>query len=261
MKNAIPYDFLSSDCPVLLARDSCHIKRLLYNIMMNVKLLDPTADVFGHALDPAALDAAFRETAPILAGTDEAGRGPLAGPVLAAAVILNPAEEYPGLGDSKKLSQAAREKAFDLIDRQALAWAWAAIEAEEVDRLNPLGASMLAMRLAVEQLEPRPGLVLVDGNQKPDLDIPLKTLVKGDSRSLSIAAASIMAKVTRDRIMLDWHCRYPHYGFDRHKGYGTAAHLKALREHGPCPAHRLSFRGVLPEEAPESRAFQWGKDD
>lgn len=209
-------------------------------------------DILDKNLSPAEFDAVFRERALVLAGTDEAGRGPLAGPVVAAAVILDPAVEYPGLGDSKKLSEAAREKAFDLIATQAVCWAWAAIEAPEVDRLNPLGATMLAMRRAVASLSVQPALVLVDGNQRPELTMPARTVVKGDGKSLSIGAASIMAKVTRDRIMLNWHADYPQYGFDKHKGYGTAVHLKALRLHGPCPGHRLSFRGVLEEPAAQS---------
>lgn len=199
-----------------------------------------------ETLSPSALDALYRERGAPLAGTDEAGRGPLAGPVVAAAVILDPMTEYPGLDDSKKLTPAARDAAYDLIVRHAVAWAWAAVEAPEVDRLNPLGAALLAMRRAVGQLTPAPALVLVDGNQRPDLPIPVHTLVKGDSRSLTIAAASIVAKVTRDRMMLDYHCQYPQYGFDRHMGYGTKVHLEALRRHGPCPIHRLSFRGVRP---------------
>ncbi|MDR2947272.1 MAG: ribonuclease HII [Candidatus Adiutrix sp.] len=198
-------------------------------------------------MTPIEFDALCRERAAVLAGTDEAGRGPLAGPVVAAAVILDPAAEYPGLGDSKKLSAAARDKAYDLIAERAVSWAWAAIEAPEVDRLNPLRAALLAMRRAVEGLSLSPALVLVDGNQRPELDVPLQTVVKGDAKSLCIGAASIMAKVTRDRLMLAWHAEYPMYGFDKHKGYGTAEHLAALRLHGPCPAHRRSFRGVLPE--------------
>ena len=197
---------------------------------------------------PAAFDAFHRRGGAPLAGTDEAGRGPLAGPLVAAAVILDPAEEYPGLGDSKKLSPAAREKAFEIIQARALSWAWEVIEAPQVDRLNPLAASMLAMAGAVAKLDPRPELVLVDGNFKPDLDIPAAAVVKGDARSLSIGAASIVAKVVRDRLMMDWHKAYPLYGFDRHKGYGTAAHLEAIRRHGPCPCHRLSYRGVLAEK-------------
>ncbi len=198
------------------------------------------------APDAAVFDALFRESASPLAGTDEAGRGPLAGPVVAAAVILDPGVEYPGLGDSKKLSPAARDRAFDLIVARSLGWAWAAIEAPEVDRLNPLAAAMLAMSRAVAALPLRPALVLVDGNTRPDLEMPAETVVRGDARSQSIGAASIMAKVIRDRIMLEWHERHPQYGFDRHKGYGTAAHYEALRRHGPSPCHRLTFRGVLP---------------
>jgi ribonuclease HII len=204
-------------------------------------------DLAGQRPDPAAFDALFRGRARFLAGADEAGRGPLAGPVVAAAVILDPGRAYPGLGDSKKLSAAARDRAFELIGERAVAWAWAALPAEEVDRLNPLRAALAAMSRAVARLDPAPDLVLVDGNQRPDLPMRLSAVVRGDARSLCIGAASIVAKVVRDRLMLDWHRRYPQYGFDRHKGYGTAAHLRALREHGPCPIHRLTFRGVRPE--------------
>lgn len=209
-------------------------------------------DILGGDLSPSEFDALFREKAIILAGADEAGRGPLAGPVVAAAVILDPETYYPGLGDSKKLSAAAREKAFDLIAAKAVAWAWAAVEAPEVDRLNPLRAALLAMRRAVGALSVVPSLVLVDGNQRPELAVPVRTVVKGDGKSLSIGAASIMAKVTRDRIMMGWHADYPQYGFDKHKGYGTADHLKALKLHGPCPGHRRSFRGVSDEPAAEA---------
>jgi ribonuclease HII len=196
-------------------------------------------------MDPAAFDEHFRASASPLAGVDEAGRGPLAGPVVAAAVILDPAADYPGVGDSKKLSARAREKAFDLIRERALAWAWAELPAAEVDRLNPLRAALLAMARAVEGLDPPPALVLADGNFAPATSMPARAVVRGDGLSLSIGAASIMAKVTRDRLMLEWHALYPQYGFDRHKGYGTAAHLAALRRHGPSPCHRLSFKGVL----------------
>ncbi|MDR2725117.1 MAG: ribonuclease HII [Candidatus Adiutrix sp.] len=198
----------------------------------------------GGKLDPAAFDEYFRAEASPLAGVDEAGRGPLAGPVVAAAVILDPAADYPGVGDSKKLSPRAREKAFDLIRERALAWAWAELPAAEVDRLNPLRAALAAMALAVEGLSPPPALVLADGNFAPATARPARAVIRGDGLSLSIGAASIMAKVTRDRLMLEWHARYPHYGFDRHKGYGTAEHLAALRRHGPCPCHRLTFKGV-----------------
>ncbi len=211
-----------------------------------------------NPMDAKSFDANFRKRAAPLAGLDEAGRGPLAGPVVAAAVILDPAAEYPGVTDSKKMKAAAREEAYQLIDGRALAWAWAAVEAEDVDRLNPLQAAMLAMRLAVEKLSLAPGFLLVDGNYPPEIPIPLKTVVKGDFRSLSIGAASIMAKVTRDRIMLDWHRRYPQYGFNSHKGYGTAVHLKALAECGPSPCHRLTFRGVRPDgAAPAAEGFDF----
>jgi ribonuclease HII len=214
---------------------------------------------------PAAFDALYRAGAEPLAGTDEAGRGPLAGPLVAAAVILDPGREYPGVTDSKKLSPAARERAYELITARALAWAWADLPAEEVDRLNPLQAAMTAMALAVDKLPLKPALVLVDGHTRPALAGAVKTVVRGDGRSLSIGAASIVAKVVRDRLMLEWHERYPQYGFDRHKGYGTAAHLAALRCHGPCPCHRLSFRGVQPEtEAPTAdprhELGRWGEE-
>ena len=198
----------------------------------------------GPGLSPAAFDEIFRASAAPLAGVDEAGRGPLAGPVVAAAVILDPAADYPGVGDSKKLSPRAREKAFDLIRERALAWAWAELSAAEVDRLNPLRAALSAMVQAVAGLDPPPALVLADGNFAPAVPMPVQAVVRGDGLSLSIGAASILAKVTRDRLMLEWHARYPHYGFDRHKGYGTAEHLAALRRHGPSPCHRLSFKGV-----------------
>ncbi|MDR2934381.1 MAG: ribonuclease HII [Candidatus Adiutrix sp.] len=204
-------------------------------------------------LDPAAFDEYFRAGAAPLAGTDEAGRGPLAGPVVAAAVILDPAADYPGVGDSKKLSPPAREKAFDIIRERALAWAWAELPAAEVDRLNPLQAALAAMARAVEDLNPRPALVLADGNCAPATAMPARAVVRGDGLSLSIGAASIVAKVIRDRLMLEWHALYPHYGFDRHKGYGTAEHLAALRRHGPSPCHRLTFKGVKPE--PEGLGF------
>jgi ribonuclease HII len=200
----------------------------------------------GAGLDPAAFDAHFRAAAGPLAGVDEAGRGPLAGPLVAAAVILDPGAEYPGAGDSKKIKPRAREKAFDLIRERALAWAWAEVPAAEVDRLNPLRASLLAMARAVAGLNPPPALVLADGNFAPETAMPARAVIRGDGLSLSIGAASVLAKVIRDRLMLEWHARHPQYGFDRHKGYGTAEPLAALRRHGPCPCHRLTFRGVGP---------------
>ncbi|MDR1920546.1 MAG: ribonuclease HII [Candidatus Adiutrix sp.] len=203
----------------------------------------------GQTEDLAAFDQLFRVSGGFLAGTDEAGRGPLAGPLAAAAVILDPFRDYPGVVDSKKMSASARDKAYALITLRAVSWACAVVEAAEVDRLNPLEAAMLAMRRAVLALDPPPDLVLVDGASRPDLPMKIQTLVKGDARSLSIAAASVIAKVTRDRIMDQLHEQYPQYGFDRNKGYGVAEHLKALRLHGPSPCHRLSFRGVNPPKA------------
>ncbi|MDR1309469.1 MAG: ribonuclease HII [Deltaproteobacteria bacterium] len=182
-----------------------------------------------------------------LAGLDEAGRGPLAGPLVAAAVVLPEGFDHRGIDDSKRLTAEDREKAFEVISSQAISWAFAVIGPDEVDRLNPLGASMLAMGQALERLLVAPVLALADGDKCPRSACPVMSVVKGDSRSLSIAAASIIAKVTRDRLMLEEHARFPQYGFDRHKGYGTRAHLEAIRKHGPSPIHRLSFRGVRPE--------------
>ncbi|MDR2339858.1 MAG: ribonuclease HII [Deltaproteobacteria bacterium] len=180
-----------------------------------------------------------------LCGVDEAGRGPLAGPLVAAAVILDPDKPYPGVDDSKKLDPAERERLYGLITEGCVAHAVSVVGNREVDLLNPLGATMLAMERSVLGLATRPALVLVDGNRLPRLPVEGRCVVKGDSRSLSIAAASIIAKVTRDRIMLELHLEYPGYGFDRHKGYGTRGHLAALRELGPSPVHRLSYKGVL----------------
>ncbi|MBQ7871313.1 MAG: ribonuclease HII [Oscillospiraceae bacterium] len=178
----------------------------------------------------------------VVCGVDEAGRGPLAGPVCAAAVILPPDLEIEGLNDSKKLTEKKREALYDVIVEQALAYGIAFAGEAEIDEINILQATFRAMQRAVEQLQLRPDLVLVDGNREPDLgDLPVKTIVKGDSRSANIAAASILAKVTRDRFMLELDAQYPQYGFAVHKGYGTQAHYAALREHGACPAHRRTF--------------------
>jgi ribonuclease HII len=179
-----------------------------------------------------------------LAGVDEAGRGPLAGPVVAAAVILDARRPINGLADSKQLSARRREQLATEIAERALCVGLAVIEAEEIDRLNILQATLKAMRLAVAELCPQPTLVHIDGNQAPPLGLPLRTLVGGDRIDPAIGAASIIAKVHRDRLMLDWHERFPDYGFDRHKGYPTPAHLSALERLGPCPAHRRSFRPV-----------------
>ena len=180
----------------------------------------------------------------LVCGVDEAGRGPLAGPVVAAAVILDPARPIAGLNDSKKLSARRREALAVLIREQALAWAVAEASVEEIDRINILQASLLAMQRAVAALAVRPQLALIDGNRCPRLDCPAEALVGGDGRSAPIAAASILAKTVRDEQMLSLHERFPCYDFARHKGYPTAAHLGALRQHGPCSEHRRSFAPV-----------------
>ena len=181
----------------------------------------------------------------LVAGIDEAGRGPLAGPVVAAAVVLPDDYEHGMLNDSKQLSEKRREALYDeLVSDSRVIRASASVEAGEIDRINILRATHLAMRLAFEQLEPRPDLALIDGKPVKGFPGEHRALVKGDSLSLSIAAASIIAKVERDRFMLDAASRFPGYGFERHKGYGTAAHLEALRRLGPCPLHRASFAPV-----------------
>lgn len=180
----------------------------------------------------------------LIAGVDEVGRGPLAGPVLAAAVILDPQRPIAGLNDSKRLSPTRREALEPLIQQQALAWALGRAEVEEVDRLNVLGASMLAMQRAVAGLSLAPGHVLVDGNRCPALPHPVTAVVKGDARVAAIAAASILAKVARDREMVAAELRYPGYGFARHKGYPSAEHRSALERLGPTPLHRRSFAPV-----------------
>lgn len=184
------------------------------------------------------------DVAGLIAGVDEAGRGPLAGPVVAAAVILDDLRPIAGLADSKKLSPARRERLFDEIRAKALCCAVAEASVEEIDRLNILQATLLAMRRAVEGLRLKPAKVLVDGNRLPPLPMLAEAIVKGDSKVAAISAASILAKVTRDRWCAQYHLDYPAYGFDGHKGYGTAEHLAALRLHGPCPQHRKSFAPV-----------------
>ena len=179
-----------------------------------------------------------------LAGVDEAGRGPLAGPVVTAAVVLDPRRPVPGLADSKKLSAARREALAVEIRAHSLAWALGRAEPEEIDELNILGATMLAMRRAVEGLELAPDAVLVDGNRVPDFGLPGEAVVGGDRQVPAISAASILAKVARDREMAELHLRHPRYGFDRHKGYPTRDHLRALSEYGPLPEHRRSFAPV-----------------
>lgn len=177
-------------------------------------------------------------------GVDEAGRGPLAGPVVAAAVLLDPDRPIAGLDDSKKLSEKKRLQLAEEICRTAIAWAVAEASVEEIDRINILQASLLAMCRAVEMLAVPPESALVDGNKCPNLAIPVEAIIKGDGKIASIAAASILAKTTRDAHMRVLHEQYPHYGFDRHMGYPTAAHFAALRVHGASPVHRRSFGPV-----------------
>lgn len=185
---------------------------------------------------------AYDEGFSCVCGVDEAGRGPLAGPVCAAAVILPPDLVIEGLNDSKKLTDKRRRALYDVITEQALAYGIAFASEQEIDEINILQATFLAMRRAVEQLRLRPELALVDGNREPDFgEIPVRTIIKGDSLSANIAAASILAKVTRDRFMEEQDAVYPQYGFALHKGYGTQAHYAALREYGPCPIHRRTF--------------------
>ena len=177
----------------------------------------------------------------IVCGIDEAGRGPLAGPVCAACVVL-PEEYIPeGVNDSKKLTEKMRDALYDIIRRDAVSYGIAMASHQEIDACNILQATFLAMRRAFEQLRPVPDAAIIDGNQKPGVPAHEFTLVKGDALSASVAAASILAKVTRDRLMLELDARYPEYGFAKHKGYGTAAHREALLKYGPCPEHRRSF--------------------
>jgi ribonuclease HII len=180
----------------------------------------------------------------LIAGVDEAGRGPLAGPVVAAAVILDDLNPIAGLADSKKLTPLKRERLYDEIRAKALCCSIAEATVEEIDELNILQATLLAMRRAVEGLRLKPTKVLVDGNRLPVLDVLAEAIVKGDSKVQAISAASILAKVHRDRWCQELHVQYPQYGFDGHKGYGTAAHLQALKEHGATPWHRKSFAPV-----------------
>ena len=180
-----------------------------------------------------------------MAGVDEAGRGCLAGPVVAAAVILDETRPIHGLRDSKVLSERKRNELFQQIRERALAYSVGMTAAEEIDRINILQAALLAMEKAVLALREKPDCVLIDGNTKTSLPIKQRAIVKGDSKCASIAAASIVAKVTRDRFMTEVEREYPGYGFSRHKGYPTKEHLGALRNLGPCPIHRKSFKGVL----------------
>ena len=188
----------------------------------------------------------------LVAGVDEAGRGPLAGPVVAAAVILDDLRPIKGLADSKVLSARRRERLFDDVRARALCVCIAQASVEEIDRLNILGATLLAMQRAVAGLRLTPHRVVVDGNRLPTLPMPAAALVKGDAKVAAISAASILAKVQRDRLCAELHARWPAYGFDGHKGYPTPAHLQALQRHGACPAHRRSFAPVREAVAAEA---------
>ncbi len=186
-------------------------------------------------------NAHFEKGIMTICGVDEAGRGPLAGPVCAAAVILPAGLEIPGLTDSKKLTDKKRRELMPIIKEQALAYGIAFASHEEIDEINILQATFLAMERALAQLTAKPDLALIDGNRQKDFGITVETVVKGDSLSANIAAASVLAKVTRDDYMLEMAEKYPQYGFDIHKGYGTKAHYAALTAHGPSPIHRMSF--------------------
>ena len=180
-----------------------------------------------------------------IAGIDEAGRGPLAGPVVSAAVILGPEFSCPDVADSKKLSEKKRAALFPQIKEQALGVGVGICSHEKIDEINVLQATLLSMKKAVQDLSTPPDYLLVDGKFTIDMETPQEAVIKGDSKCLSIAAASIIAKVTRDWIMADLHAQYPVYNFIRHKGYPTKAHKQAIQEHGPCPVHRKTFNGVL----------------
>ena len=184
---------------------------------------------------------AFADGVKLVCGVDEAGRGPLAGPVCAAAVILPPELVIPGLNDSKKLTDKKRRELYDVITAEAVSYGIAFASEKEIDEIDILQATFLAMARAMEKLTPQPELALIDGNRAKDFGLPVRTIVKGDSLSASIAAASILAKVTRDRLMEQYDEAYPQYGFAVHKGYGTKRHYEALREFGPSPIHRMTF--------------------
>ena len=186
-------------------------------------------------------DSIYSEGFSLLAGVDEAGRGPLAGPVCAASCILPRNLEIPGLNDSKKLSPQKREALYDVIIKSAVSYGIAFATVEEIESLNILNATFLAMNRALSQLSPQPALALIDGNRNSGISIPSRCVVKGDSLCANIAAASVLAKVTRDRYMLTMAEQYPEYGFEKHKGYGTAQHYAAIRQFGPSPIHRPSF--------------------
>lgn len=197
-----------------------------------------------RAFDYEILAAVVKNSGNPLAGVDEAGRGPLAGPVVAAAVILDPEKPVSGLDDSKKLSEPVRKELAAIIKTKSICWALGSATVKEIDEINILNAAMLAMKRAVSGLQINPAVALIDGNKIPDLDCAAYALIKGDQWQDSISAASILAKVARDQQMLELHQDYPHYGFDRHKGYPTKMHLDALKTEGISPVHRKSFKPV-----------------
>lgn len=199
-----------------------------------------------YEFEKAALNSGFNA----VCGVDEAGRGPLAGPVCAAAVILAPDTVIEGLDDSKKLSEKKRERLFDVITEKAISFSVAFGTLEEIESLNILEATFLAMNRAIDGLSVKPDFALIDGNRAPkNIKIPCETIVKGDSKSMSVAAASVLAKVTRDRLMLHYDITYPRYDFKKHKGYGTKEHTELIKKYGPCEIHRLSFlKNILGQE-------------
>lgn len=199
-------------------------------------------------LDPTITEALRADGFAAVCGVDEAGRGPLCGPVVAAAVILPDGWVPEGLNDSKKLSPKKREKLYDEIIANAVSYGIAEASVAEIDEINILEASLLAMRRAIAQLDPAPDFALIDGNVDRDFPLPARAVVGGDAKVAEIAAASILAKVTRDRMCLDLDAAYPEYGIARHKGYGTKAHMDALRQHGPAPIHRRQFIRFLDRE-------------
>jgi ribonuclease HII len=220
------------------------VKKSAVKAAVSVKTAKSKSKSLSKSLVKAEQVALYWDAPGLMAGVDEAGRGPLAGPVVAAAVILDDLNPIKGLADSKTLTAARREKLYDEIRAKALCCSVAEASVAEIDELNILQATMLAMRRAVEGLRLKPVKVLVDGNRIPTLDVLAEAIVKGDSKVQAISAASILAKVTRDRWCAELHAKYPLYGFDQHKGYGTAQHLAALREFGACPEHRRTFAPV-----------------
>lgn len=197
-------------------------------------IIEQTTDLFGYDRD-------VRKNYPVICGIDEAGRGPLAGDVYAAAVIFDGETYIEGINDSKKLSEKKREMLYDEIVSKAKAFCVASASVEEIEKMNILNAALLAMKRAYEGLGVKADIALIDGNKMPDIDCNMKTVVKGDASSASIAAASILAKVSRDRYMKQLAEQYPQYMFEKHKGYGTKLHNELIRKYGPCPVHRMSF--------------------